>query len=475
MAFLVYGRNRRTGEIVRRFDNDARTEDRARRAAEALGIHVTVVVADPNREVLAHALAKPLKPEGRPTPAVVLASEAVTFQRELRNVTPNTPVTYTLIAINFTLYILMVFCGVSIENPNLADLLHWGANFGPKTFGGEPWRLFTSMFVHVGLMHVLSNMIVFAYVGPTVERMFGNVGFLLLFVASGLAGALWATYWNPMEVEAGASGAVFGVYGALIAVLLREHDSIPPHVASKLMRFAMIFVLYNLVNSLRPGISMSAHIGGLVVGFFAGIALAQPISRDVLPIRPLRDLIAAVLGGLLFAAGIAGVHARYPNLDRLHAALQQFSQVELTIPKRIAEIESRTERENIDSIATALRGAGLLADNATTNDENLKVHAVSARMTGTALANAIENDFLPAWRAARELLDTLKPIPAPMQGDVGVILDYMNRREENWRNLAYAWRANDKAAIRVGEHAMQDLDKIAWGVRRLPSLRLPLD
>jgi hypothetical protein len=62
-----------------------------------------------------------------------------------------------------------------------------------------------------------------------------------------------------------------------------------------------------------------------------------------------------------------------------------------------------------------------------------------------------------------------------MQGDVGVILDYMNRREENWRNLAYAWRANDKAAIRVGEHAMQDLDKIAWGVRRLPSLRLPLD
>jgi len=475
MAFLVYGRNRRTGELVRRIDEDAHTEDGARRAAEALGVHVTVVVANPDREVFVHALAKPLKPEDKAAPDPVLANEAATFQRELREVTPNTPATYALVAINFAVFVAMIAAGVSIDNPKLPDLLHWGADFGPLVLGGEPWRLFTSMFVHIGFTHVASNMLVFAYVGPTVERMLGSAGFLVLYLIVGLAGSLWALYWSPLQVEAGASGAIFGIYAALAAILLRERNSIPPHVASKLLRFVTLFVIYNLVNSLQPGISMAAHVGGLVAGLVCGLAIAQPITPDAVAGRSIRNLAVLGAGMLFFGASLAGEHARYPNLSRLYAALQRFSQVELTIPKRIAKIESMTERENIDSVATALRRAGLLTDVIKTNGNSRMADATSAQMTGTALANAIEHEFLPAWRAVREPFGALKPIPAPMRADVAVILNYMKAREQNWQSLADAWRSDDKLATSAGERRTRELDEIARDVRRLPLLRLPLD
>ena len=440
MPFLIYGRDSRTGEVVRRIDNEAHTEDGARREAEALGIHVTVVVSDPDTQAVAHALAKPLRPDDKPPPDPVLARESATFQRELHDVTPSTPVTYALVAINFTVFVVMAVSGVSIDNPTIADLLRWGADFGPLTLGGEPWRLFTSMFVHIGLMHVLSNMLVFAYVGPTVERMLGNVGFFVLYLVAGLAGSLWALFWNPLQIEAGASGAIFGIYGALVAMLLRDRDSIPPHVGAKLLRFATIFVFYNLVNSLRPGISMAAHVGGLVAGFACGFAVVQPLAVEAVAGRALRNVAALGAGVLLLVAGLGGAHARFPNLDRLDAALERFAAVEVDIPKAIKAMRSRAD-----------------------------YHA-NARAEA---ANTIEQTLLPQWRTVEDELASVKPTPATMATDLAAIANYMRQREANWQELADAWRSADEVRIDAAENTMRAIDEAAWDIDRSPLVRLP--
>jgi membrane associated rhomboid family serine protease len=440
MPFLIYGRDSRTGEIVRRIDDEAHTEDGARRAAEAHGIHVTVVVPDPDKDAVAHALARPLRPGDKPAPDPVLASESATFQRELHDVTPSTPVTYALVGINLAVFVVMAISGVSIDNPTIADLLRWGADFGPLTLGGEPWRLFTSTFVHIGLMHVASNMLVFAYVGPTVERMLGNVGFLVLYLVAGLAGSLWALYWNPLQVEAGASGAIFGIYGALVAMLLRDRDSIPPHVGAKLLRFATIFVFYNLINSLGPGISMAAHVGGLVAGFACGFAIAQPITIEAVAGRALRNIAALGAGALLLVAGLGGAHVRFPNLDGVNAALERFGAAEADIPKAIKAMRTRADDD---------------AD------------------AGAEAAETIEQTLMPQWRAVEEDLAALKPIPATMADDIASIIAYMRQREANWQDLADAWRSADEARIDAAENTMRTIDETAWDIDRSPLVRLP--
>ena len=98
----------------------------------------------------------------------------------------------------------------------VATVLEWGANFGPKTMDGQWWRLFTSMFLHFGIIHIGFNMWVLWNVGRLVERLVGNFGFALLYVVSGLLGSVASLAWNPTTISAGASGAVFGVVGALI-------------------------------------------------------------------------------------------------------------------------------------------------------------------------------------------------------------------------------------------------------------------
>jgi rhomboid protease GluP len=441
MPFLVYGRDARTGEVVRHIDNEAHTADGARREAEANGIHVTVVVADADTEALAHALATPLSNDTHhPAPDPAYAKETETFQRELHDVTPSTPITYALVAVNFAVFVLMALSGVAIDNPKIADLLRWGADFGPLTLGGEPWRLFTSMFVHIGLAHVASNMLVFAYVGPTVERMLGNAGFLVLYLVAGLAGSLLALYANPLQVEAGASGAIFGIYGALVALLLRDRESIPPHVSSKLLRFATIFVVYNLVYSLTPGISMAAHIGGLIAGFACGFAIAQPLTRDALAGRALRDLVALGAGAVLLIAGLAGMHARYPNLDGLEVALEKFVGVQATIPEKISA---------------------------------LRVKSYADATVGAESADRVEQEFLPAWREAQSALEAVQPVPKTMAGDVDDIERYMRRRAANWQDLAAAWRAADEKRIDAAEHEMSAIDDTWHDLRDSPLVRVP--
>jgi len=180
-------------------------------------------------------------------------------------------VTPTLVLANVAVFLAMVVSGVSPLSPTVGDLYTWGADFGPAVAAGEWWRLLTSAFVHVGLVHIAFNMYVLWVAGVFVERVYGNAEFLLLYLLAALSGSLVSTLWSPTVVTAGASGAIFGLFGAILAFSMGRGHALPPVVAARLRKGALTFVLLNVVLGLAiAAISNSAHLGGLAGGFAAG-------------------------------------------------------------------------------------------------------------------------------------------------------------------------------------------------------------
>jgi rhomboid protease GluP len=186
-------------------------------------------------------------------------------------------VTYALIAINVLVYLAMVATGVSFMNPTPLDVFRWGGDFGPATVGAHQWwRLLTSMFLHFGIIHIGFNMYVLYQIGPFIETIFGRLRYLLIYFIAGLAGSFVSVSFHPDSVGAGASGAIFGLYGAVFGFLLLERKSLLPGAANSIAKSAGIFVLYNVVyGAMQRNTDLTAHFGGLIGGFLAGLALVR--------------------------------------------------------------------------------------------------------------------------------------------------------------------------------------------------------
>jgi rhomboid protease GluP len=187
-------------------------------------------------------------------------------------------VTYALIAINALVFLAMIATGVSFISPTPLDVYRWGGDFGPATVGANQWwRLLTSTFVHYGIIHIGFNMYVLYQIGPFIETIFGRARYLVLYFFAGLAGSLVSVWVHPQSVGAGASGAIFGLYGAVFSFLLVHRQTLDPAVTKSIGKSAGIFVLYNVVlGSMNGTTDLSAHLGGLVAGFLVGILLVRP-------------------------------------------------------------------------------------------------------------------------------------------------------------------------------------------------------
>jgi rhomboid protease GluP len=192
-------------------------------------------------------------------------------------------VTVALIAANVLVFAAMVANGVSFSSPTTQDALNWGADYGPATIGAHQyWRLLTSTFVHFGIIHIAFNMYVLYQIGPFVQITFGRARYLVIYFVAGLAGSVVSIYIHPYSVGAGASGAIFGLYGAVFGFLLRERNVLNPAAMKSIRNSAGIFILYNLAfGAMSRTTDVSAHLGGLVAGFLAGIALVRPRHRTL--------------------------------------------------------------------------------------------------------------------------------------------------------------------------------------------------
>jgi rhomboid protease GluP len=179
-------------------------------------------------------------------------------------------VTPILIYINVLIFILMIFSGVGVMEPEGQDLIKWGANFRPLTLNGQWWRLISCCFIHIGAVHLLMNMYALMYIGLLLEPHLGRLKFLAAYLLTGIAASTVSLLWHDHTISAGASGAIFGMYGVFLAMLttnLIEKSARKPLLAS-----IVVFVLWNLANGMKGGIDNAAHIGGLVSGLLMGYA-----------------------------------------------------------------------------------------------------------------------------------------------------------------------------------------------------------
>ena len=196
-------------------------------------------------------------------------------------VAPRRPiVTTALIVINVAVFLAMIASGISPVAPTAEQVFRWGATYGPITVQGQWWRLFTACFLHFGIIHIGFNMWVLYQVGYFTERLYGGARYLAVYLLAGIGGNLVGLVLHPNVVAAGASGAIFGVYGGLLAFLLRRRGIVNPQAAKAVSRSVFIFLAYNLFYGLADRhTDLTAHIGGLATGFLAGLLLAPDLTR----------------------------------------------------------------------------------------------------------------------------------------------------------------------------------------------------
>jgi rhomboid protease GluP len=223
--------------------------------------------------------------------------------------------TITLTQIFFGINIA-VFLGMVLSSSTIMDfpaqvLVQWGANVGAFTLRGEWWRLLTCVFVHGGLIHIAFNMWCLWDLGALSESLYGRWTFATVYLISGLGASLASVTWNPYVMSVGASGAIFGLAGALIAAFKLGEFSVPRSSLSGPLRSLMVFVVFNLAFGAASGVTdNAAHVGGLVTGLILGalIALLAP-RQDQAPRRA-----AIFLVTLLVLAGSATELAHHYGL-----------------------------------------------------------------------------------------------------------------------------------------------------------------
>jgi membrane associated rhomboid family serine protease/Flp pilus assembly protein TadD len=219
--------------------------------------------------------------------------------------------TIVLIALNTLVYLIMAFQGRSFLNFDSGLLLSWGANSGALTSGGQWWRLLTSTFEHGGLLHIALNMWCLYNLGWLAELLFGRTRYTLLYLMCGIGGSLGSICWRGNGLSVGASGAIFGIAGALIpAMMLHGNPQLRAALKGQLSSIAL-FVFYNLAfGAAVRGIDNAAHIGGLLTGLVLGAAFPTGLDRHR------RSGQMRVIGGtllmLLLFAG-AGAYAHHRN------------------------------------------------------------------------------------------------------------------------------------------------------------------
>lgn len=324
-------------------------------------------------------------------------------------------VTLALAAANVAVWLVTLALGASPIEPSPQWLADHGGNLGSITLDGEQWRLFTSLFLHIGVLHLGMNMVGLLIGGQLVERLFGRLGFAAIYLISGLAGSL-ATALRPGVVSVGASGAIFGVLGAHVAYFMLHRERLDQRIARDSIGL-LVVVGYNLVLGFTtPGIDMYAHLGGLAAGCLCGLALEVRRGERRLP-------RTAAVGAVGLAAVIAAAHVAPPPPDENRAVLELAS-VEKQVLARWAEITDQARR---------------------------------LVLSEEQLADAIERDILPAWHVARDRFARSGAGGSRRE----LLLEYTRLREEGWTVMAQGLRAHDEAMEERGVEQFRRADEVA--------------
>ena len=313
-------------------------------------------------------------------------------------------ITPILLDLNILVFIIMAISGVGIFAPEGEQLLAWGANFKPSTLNGEWWRVLTCCFIHIGIIHLIMNMYALLYIGVLLEPYLGKKRFLTAYLVTGIAASLTSLMWNDLTISAGASGAIFGMYGLFLAMLTT--NLIEKSARQSMLTSIAIFVGYNLLNGMKGGIDNAAHIGGLISGLVVGYCYCPGLKET--NTNKYKNM---ALGFISFAVIIfAFLILRYSKNDigRYEAKMKEFASMETSA------LEVFTLPQN------------------TPNDKIL---------------NMISNQGIKTWENCIVMIDELKQLdlPAEIQERNEVLKYYCSVRISSYKLLYKAVSENSDA------------------------------
>ena len=292
-------------------------------------------------------------------------------------------ITPVILDLNILIYLLMVISGAGFLLPDNESLLSWGANFRPATLDGEWWRLLTNCFIHIGILHLALNMYALLYIGLLLEPILGRSKFAVAYLSTGILASITSLAWHDLTISAGASGAIFGMYGVFLALLTT--NCIDKSTRKALLTSIAIFVGYNLLNGMKGGIDNAAHIGGLISGLIIGYGfyptLIKPDSRKL----ETGMLISVSLLSVLVAFF---VYTNIPNdIPKFDAKMRSLSALESTA-LAVYRLPKNTAKEDY---LIAVKDSGILN-----------------------------------WNKTIVLLDSVKrlKLPAPLVEKTGILRDY---------------------------------------------------
>ena len=348
-----------------------------------------------------------------------------------------TSVTNIIVGLNVAVFILMGFLGAGwIQVASMKPYILYGANQGALTTDGEWWRLLTSMFMHYGILHLLFNMWALYQAGHFLEKLLGRLPYALTYLGSGLAGGFASIAWHTDPIwSAGASGAVFGVYGAIVGYLLREKQGLPKSIYQSLLKSSLTFAGYNILfGAANSSIDNSAHLGGVLGGVALGWLVALPVDRAIRREKTGRKLLvgtAAVLAIILAGVSLA------PRFD--YSAREQWTWDEANRP--FASAEGQLLTENHAALVKAEKGEGI---------------AAYAEWIGTRV--------VPFYRSWDEALAQLKLKPGKSTAAARAQLrEIVQRRIDAYSHLAAGLKSDDP---RVLIRYMEEENNIAKAISR---------
>jgi rhomboid protease GluP len=353
--------------------------------------------------------------------ARALSRELIQFRRALFAATPRVAMTPVFLLACVATFLVMAACGVPALWPAGSALVNWGANHGPRVLlRHEYWRLLTSVFVHGGLIHLAVNMWSLLAIGPLVERLYGNLAFAVLYLAAGVGGSIASVAAYPERIGVGASGAICGVLGALVAFLATHRRSIPSSLLRSLRANVLaIIVFMAILGFIVPNIDQEAHLGGLATGFASGLLLYRPLPVQRSKWAPLRRVLATVVivaatAGAAFAMARRVGPALRPLVrirdftEQIAPAVTEHDAIYDAIPGTLILNRDRADSGAAqahlhDLSALARRAEGNLARlrRVVTTDRELRAMADSLKQA--------QNSELGALEAARRFLETGDP------------------------------------------------------------------
>lgn len=210
------------------------------------------------------------------------------------------PATAALLAINLAVFFAMPLFGVNPLNPSFQGLIKFGGNYGPLTLSGDYWRLVTTGFVHGGFLHIALNMWCLWSLGRIAERLFGRWQTFCIYLITGVGGALLSIAHDPRHLEVGASGAIFGIAGALIAGLKFGNFPISWREQRATLSSVILFSVFSFVWGMTSANTDNmCHLGGLLTGLLLGLPLGAFARNHKL--YQLATIL--VTSGVIFAGG----------------------------------------------------------------------------------------------------------------------------------------------------------------------------